>query len=316
MTTIGAIAGDTAAASVRAQLTAGRRDVKGIVFKLAIQLALLFAVLILVTLLTVVLIDAWPVLSTRLGSFLTGRTSTRPESAGIAQALKGSFWIGVCVVVIAFPIGIGSGIYLEEYAHKTRLTSLIDLTIRNLAGVPSIVFGILGLAIFVKTLADFTGGRSLLAGGITVAILVLPIVIITAAEAIRAVPTGIREAGYGVGATQWEVIRSHVLPYAMPGILTGTVLALARALGEAAPLLLVGAVVGRLGPNPSFFDVSQLQELFIALPTIITDWAGLPQEEFKTELTAAAIVVMLVVVLLANTAAILLRNKYEKKRQG
>jgi phosphate transport system permease protein len=141
-------------------------------------------------------------------------------------------------------------------------------------------------------------------------------VIITAAEALRAVPTGIREAGFGVGATRWEVIRSHVLPYAAPGILTGTVLALARALGEAAPLLLVGAVLGRLGTNPGWFDPGQLQDQFIAMPTIIADWAGLPQEEFKNELTAAAIVVMLVVVLLANTAAILLRNKYEKKRHG
>lgn len=316
MVTIGTVAGETARDVVRAELTGRRRDVRGALFRVALQLSLLFALLVLVALLVTSLVEGWPVLSGRLGDFLTSRTATQPEEAGIVQALKGSFWIGVCVVVISFPIGIGSAIYLEEYARKSRLTRLIDLTIRNLAGVPSIVFGILGFAVFVKTLDGFTGGKTLLAGGLTVAVLVLPIVIITAAEALRAVPTGIREAGFGVGATRWEVVRSHVLPYAAPGILTGTVLALARALGEAAPLLLVGAVLGRLGSNPNFFDPSQLQEQFIAMPTIIADWAGLPQPEFKGELTAAAIVVMLVVVLLANTAAILLRNKYEKKRHG
>lgn len=316
MATIGTVAGGTARDVVRAELTGRRRDVRGALFRVALQLSLLFALLVLVALLVTSLVEGWPVLSGRLGDFLTSRTASQPEEAGIVQALKGSFWIGLCVVVISFPIGIGSAIYLEEYARKSRLTRLIDLTIRNLAGVPSIVFGILGFAVFVKTLDGFTGGKTLLAGGLTVAVLVLPIVIITAAEALRAVPTGIREAGFGVGATRWEVVRSHVLPYAAPGILTGTVLALARALGEAAPLLLVGAVLGRLGSNPSFFDPSQLQEQFIAMPTIIADWAGLPQSEFKGELTAAAIVVMLVVVLLANTAAILLRNKYEKKRHG
>jgi phosphate transport system permease protein len=316
MTSIGTVAGGTARDVVRAALTGRRADVRGTIFKVCLQVALLLAVLILVVLLATSLIEGWPVLSGRLWDFVTSKTSTQPEQAGIAQALKGSLWIGVCVVVIAFPIGIGSAIYLEEYARKSRLTRFIDLTIRNLAGVPSIVFGILGFAVFVKALDGFTGGKTLLAGGLTVAVLVMPIVIITAAEALRAVPTGIREAGFGVGATRWEVVRSHVLPYAAPGILTGTVLALARALGEAAPLLLVGAVLGRLGTNPGWFDPSQLQDQFIAMPTIIADWAGLPQAEFKNELTAAAIVVMLVVVLLANTAAILLRNKYEKKRHG
>lgn len=316
MTTVGSIAGKGARDVVRAQLTGRRRDVRGALFRAALQLALLLALLVLVVLLVTSVVEGWPVLSGRLGDFLTSRTSTQPGSAGISQALKGSFWIGVCVVVFAFPIGIGSAIYLEEYARRTWLTRLIDLTIRNLAGVPSIVFGILGFAVFVRTLRGVTGGKTLLAGGITVAVLVLPIVIITSAEALRAVPRGIREAGFGVGATRWEVVRHHVLPYAAPGILTGTVLSLARALGEAAPLLLVGAVLGRLGTDPGWLDLSQLREQFIAMPTLIADWAGLPQEEFKGELTAAAIVVMLVVVLLANTAAILLRNKYEKKRRG
>jgi phosphate transport system permease protein len=314
-TTLGSVGGGTATDVVRAQLTGQRRDLAGVAFKLVLQLTLLLSVLILAVLLITQVVQGWPVLSGRLGSFLTGTTQSQAERAGISQALKGSFWIGVSVVVLAFPIGIGAGIYIEEYAPKNRLTRLIDLTIRNLAGVPSIVYGILGFAVFVRALGGFTGGRSLLAAGLTVAVLVLPIVVITSAEAIRAVPTGIREAGFGVGATRWEVIRSHVLPYAAPGILTGTVLSLARALGEAAPLLLVGAILGRMGTNPDWFDVGQLRDSFVAMPTIIADWAQRPGEGFR-ENTAAAIVVMLVVVLLANTFAILLRNRYERKRQG
>jgi phosphate transport system permease protein len=313
--TIGSVGGAAAREVTRASLTAKRTDVSGVIFKLVIQATLLVSIAVLIILLASQLIVGWPVLSTRLGDFLTSTTATNPDQAGIIQALKGTFWIGVCVVVLAFPIGIGSAIYLEQYAPKNRLTQTIDLTIRNLAGVPSIVFGILGLAVFVEALSNWTGGRSLIAGGVTVAILVLPIVIITAAEAIRAVPTGLSEAGFGVGATRWEVIRSHILPYAAPGILTGTVLSLARALGEAAPLLLVGAIAGRLGSNAGWFDLSQLTGTFTAMPTVIADWAGLPQEGFKAN-TAAAIVVMLVVVLFANGAAILLRNKYEKKRNG
>jgi phosphate transport system permease protein len=152
-----------------------------------------------------------------------------------------------------------------------------------------------------------------MAAGITLAVLVLPIVIITSAEAVRAVPDSIREAGFGVGATRWEVVRGHVLPYAAPGILTGTVLALARALGEAAPLLLIGAVQGYLGSDYAILDTEQIRERFTAMPMVIFTWAGQPREEFRA-LTAAAIVVLLVVVLLANSAAILLRNRYEKKR--
>jgi phosphate transport system permease protein len=315
MSSVSTIATTTATEVVRAQLTGRRSDVRGVLFKLLLQVTLLISIAILAVLLLTQLVEGWPVLSQRLGDFISGTTQSRAERAGIAQALKGSFWIGVCVVVFAFPVGIGTGIYLEEYAPKNRLTRFIDLTVRNLAGVPSIVYGILGFAVFVRALGGFTGGKSLLAGGITVAILVLPIVVITAAEAIRAVPDGIREAGFGVGATRWEVIRSHVLPYAAPGILTGTVLSLARALGEAAPLLLVGAILGRMGSNPAWFDVGQLQESFVAMPTIIADWANTPGQGFR-ENTAAAIVVMLAVVLIANTAAILLRNRYEKKRHG
>jgi phosphate transport system permease protein len=194
----------------------------------------------------------------------------------------------------------------------------VNVNIRNLAGVPSIVYGILGLTIFTKALREITGpgtanGRTIMSAGLTLAILVLPIVIITASEAVRAVPNGIREAGYGVGATRSEVIRSHVLPYAAPGIITGLILSLARALGEAAPLLLVGATMGRLAGDPSLTDLNQVRERFTALPVVVTQWTKNPQEGFD-EIAAAAIVVMLFIVVVFNTIAILLRNRYEKKR--
>jgi phosphate transport system permease protein len=173
------------------------------------------------------------------------------------------------------------------------------------------VFGLLGLAIFVKFFGSLTGGRSVLSAGITLSILVLPIVIITAAEAIRAVPNSIREAGYGVGATKWEVVRSHVLPSAAPGILTGTVLSLSRAIGETAPLLMVGAVSGFFAVNADSL-VERLQSQFTALPVIVYNWARQPDPGFR-ELTAAAIVVLLLLTLTANTAAIILRNRYDRK---
>jgi len=213
------------------------------------------------------------------------------------------------VVVLAFPLGIAAAVYLEEYAPNTKLTRLIDVNIRNLAGVPAVVYGILGIVIFVKLLEPITGGKSVISGGVTMAILVLPIVIITSAEALRAVPDSIREAGFGVGATRWEVVRHHVLPSAAPGILTGTVLSLSRALGETAPLILIGAITGFLYFGDQSF-LEQLQGRFTSMPTIIYSWSKQPN---LRELVPAAIVVLLGVVLLANTAAILLRNKYERK---
>lgn len=299
--------------AVERQLSGGRLDIAGIVFRALLVLALLLAVSILGILLFDVFTGGWSVLSTRPGSFINGVLGSRPEKSGVFQGIRGSLWIAFFTIGLAFPLGIGAAIYLEEYAPNTRFSRIVDLNIRNLAGVPSVVYGILGLAIFVKALGGFTGGSTVMAAGITLAILVLPIVIITSAEALRAVPSSLREAGFGVGATRWEVIRHHVLPYAAPGILTGTVLSLARALGEAAPLLLVGATTGFLGGGKgSLFDVGQLTERFTALPMVITTWAGRPQEGFRS-LTAAAIIVLLAVVLLFNATAILLRNRYEKK---
>ena len=301
--------------AVGKQLRGGKVDAAGFVFRALLLVALVVTVAVLAVLVVDVWTGGWSVLSTRLGDFLNGTLSSRAERAGVFQGIRGSFWIAVFTIVLAFPLGIGAAIYLEEYASTTRFARLVDINIRNLAGVPSVVYGILGFAIFVKALGGLTGGRTVLAAGITLAILVLPIVIITSAEAIRAVPDNLREAGFGVGATRWEVIRHHVLPYAAPGILTGTVLALARALGEAAPLILVGATTDFLGGGKgSLLDLSQLTERFTALPIVITTWAGRPQVEFRA-LTSAAIIVLLVVVLLFNTGAILLRNRYEKKRR-
>jgi phosphate transport system permease protein len=192
------------------------------------------------------------------------------------------------------------------------LNRFININVRNLAGVPSVVYGLLGLVLFVKLLGGVTGGRSVMSAGITLAILVLPIVIITSAEALRAVPNSIREAGYGVGATKWEVTRSHVLPSAAPGILTGTVLSLSRAIGETAPLLMVGAVSGFFAVSADGL-VERLQSQFTALPVIVYNWSRLPDPGFREDLVPAAIVILLVLTLSANAVAILLRNRYDRK---
>jgi phosphate transport system permease protein len=297
--------------TVRRALRGKRADVGGLAFQAILLLALLLALAVLVTLIGDVLGTAIQVFRERGTTFLTDNLSSLPERAGVGQGIVGSLWLMGFVVVISFPLGIGAAIYLEEYAKDTRFTRFLTANIRNLAGVPSVVYGLLGLAIFVQLLAGVTGGRSLMSGGLTMAILVLPIVIITSAEAIRAVPQSIREAGFGVGATRWEVIRSHVLPYAAPGVLTGTILALARALGEAAPLLLIGGA-------PVFFSagsrgfVETLQGEYTALPAIIFTWSRKSLRAFG-ESTSAAIVVLLAVLLLINATAILLRNRYERK---
>ncbi len=318
LTTPAQVGGRAAERSVADQLTRGGTDWAGNVFRVLLLLSLGFSVLILATLIYDVVGTSAPVFGERFGDFMSGRLRTRADEAGIYQGIVGSFWICVFVVILAFPLGIAAALYLEEYAADTRFNRFVNVNIRNLAGVPSVVYGILGFTIFTKALRDLTStgtanGRTIVSAGLTLAILVLPIVIITASEAVRAVPNALREAGYGVGATRWEVTRTQVLPYAAPGIITGLILSLARALGEAAPLILVGATTGRLASDPSLLDVGQLRERFTALPIVVTNWATNPREGFE-EVAAAAIVVMLVIVVIANTVAILLRNRYEKKR--
>ena len=269
-------------------------------------LSLLISLGILLVLLADITLRAWPVISSRPLDFLTSPLAARPATAGILQGVLGSIMLMTFVILLALPLGIGAAIYLEEYAHDTRMTRLIRTNIRNLAGVPAIVYGLLGLAVFVTMLGM---GKILIAGGLTLAVVVLPIVVITASEALRAVPNSIREAALGVGATRWEMVRSHVLPYAAPGIFTGTILSLARAFGETAPLLMVGAIAGTFSATD---PGDMLTGSYTALPTIVFDWSGKPQDEFRA-LTAAAIVVLLVVILLVNATAITLRNRYDRR---
>ena len=310
MSTIGSAAPRVA---VQRSLARSRPDIAGVAFQVLLLGSLLFSMAILGVLLVDVVSRAAPVFTQRGVDFLTSPLSSNPANAGIVQGLLGTLAIGVLVPVLAFPLGILTAVYLEEYATDGRLARLISVNIRNLAGVPSVVYGLLGLAIFVAVLRALGvgNGRNLFAAAITLGVLVLPIVIITSAEALRAVPNTIREAGYGVGASRWEVTRKLVLPAAAPGILTGTVLALARALGETAPLLLIGAVVGGFSTPEGGSVVDFLGGPFTALPVTVFQWSKLPQEEFR-QLAAAAIVVLLAVTLFANAVAILLRNRYDK----
>jgi phosphate transport system permease protein len=300
--------GPTSSDVVRKQLAGQRVDTRGLVFQLLLLLALLISLLFLVVLLYEVIQGGISVFTERGVGFLTARLSVvTAATAGVGQAITGSLFMALFVILIAFPIGIGAAVYVEEYARDTRVNRFININIRNLAGVPAIVYGLLGLTIFVKLMSL---GSVMLAGGLTLAVLVLPIVIITSAEALRAVPQSIREAGYGVGATKWEVIRSHVLPSAAPGILTGTILSMSRAIGETAPLLIVGATTGFLATTGGFLD--QLTGPYTTLPTAIYSWARTPSDDFRA-LTSAAIVVLLAMTLTANAVAIVLRNRYERK---
>ncbi|HSH32906.1 MAG TPA: phosphate ABC transporter permease PstA [Actinomycetota bacterium] len=302
--------------TVELALRGSKRDLAGRVFQGALLLSMLLSLLILIVLLGTALSAAWPVVSTRLGDFVTSDVSRLPARAGVRQGIVGSLILIGFVAVVAMPLGVAAAIYLQEYARDTRLNRLLTTNIRNLAAVPSIVYGILGLVVFVQALRAFTGpdtfGRSYISGGLTLSVLVLPIIILVTMEALRAVPKSVREAAYGVGATRWEVVRSHVLPYAAPGVFTGLILSMARAFGETAPLLLVGAVTGYLSTSSSATPLEVLQGKYTALPTQIYSWSRLAGEDWKAN-TAAAIVVLLVIILVVNLAAILLRNRYDRK---
>jgi phosphate transport system permease protein len=301
--------------SVDLALRGKGRDLGSVVFRAGLLGTLLLALAILLILLVSTLVTAWPVLSTRGWSFVSSDTSSLAERAGVWQGLVGSLILTGFVACIALPIGISAAVYLQEYARDTRVNRFLIANIRNLGGVPSVVYGILGLVVFVQALRAITGpdtsGKSYISGGLTLAVLVMPIVILITMEALRAVPRGIREGAYGVGATRWEVVRSHVLPYAAPGIFTGAILSLARAFGETAPLLLVGAVTGYLSTPTGRTPVEILQGPYTALPTQIFAWAKLPAGDWEAN-TAAAIIVLLVAILVVNFAAILLRNRYER----
>ena len=297
----------TATEAVEHRLRAGGNDRLGTALQVALLAALVIALGVLAVLIGDIVLRAIPVLLQRPADFVTSPLSSRPARAGIGQGILGSVLLMGFVIALALPLGIGAAVYLEEYARDSRVARLVRTNIRNLAGVPSIVYGLLGLALFVSTLGL---GRSLVAGGLTLAVLVLPIFVITTSEALRAVPASIREAAFGVGATRWEVIRGHVLPYAAPGIFTGTILAMARAFGETAPLILVGAVLGGFSSSPDSVG-EWLNDRYTALPTIIFNWSRNPQPEFR-ELSAAAIIVLLLVLLAVNATAVILRNRYDR----
>ena len=286
-------------------------DVGGLVFAGALLLALLFSLAILAVLVGTQLSQALPVFTERGVDFLTSDLSSNPANAGVAQGLVGTALLVMIVALAAFPIGIMTAIYLEEYSSDNAFARFIDINIRNLAGVPSVVYGILGLTVFVALFASVGdgNGKTVISGGLTLAVLNLPLVIITSAEAIRAVPNTLREGGYGLGASRWQVVRELILPAAAPGILTGMVLSLSRAIGETAPLILVGAVLGSFSTGGSLNDL--LTGPYTALPAIIFDWARKPQQEFQA-LTSAAIIVLLVVTIVTNAFAILLRNRYDR----
>ncbi|HEX6709957.1 MAG TPA: phosphate ABC transporter permease PstA [Rubrobacter sp.] len=229
-----------------------------------------------------------------------------PQTAGIYPALIGSLWLLGLTALFSVPLGIGAAIYLEEYAPDNWLTRVIEINISNLAGVPSIIYGLLGLGIFVSMLEPVTGGESVLSGALTLSLLILPVIIVATREALKAIPGSVREGGIALGATRWEVIRGHLLPMALPGALTGTILALSRAIGETAPLIVVGAAVYlNYAPEGPRSD-------YMAIPIQIFTWIEQPQDVFKT-LAAAGIVVLMIVLLLSNSVAIVMRNRFQRR---
>jgi phosphate transport system permease protein len=290
---------------VRASLTDGRgRDkVTGQVFYALLLLAVAFALAGLCAIVVQAVVKGSPALST---SLFTDPPSSSADRAGFRPALMGTLYLILGVVLLVVPLGVGAALYLEEYADRTRWWNrLVELNIQNLAGVPSIIYGILGLAFIVRGPLDL--GFILAAGSLTLALLVLPTVILAAREAIRAVPPSIREGSLALGATQWQTIRRQVLPAAIPGIITGVILAISRAIGETAPLLLVGAATF-VTFDPTFLGADG----YSALPVQIFNYATRPQDEFRV-LASAGVVVMLVVLLAMNAFAVWLRNRYEQQ---
>jgi len=298
---------------VHQTITRQSKHLPSIALGVTLLIAVSFTLLTLFALLARIVTQAIPALTEKGTGFLTDTIGSEASKVGIWPGLFGSFGIGLGVLVIAVPLGVGAAIFLEEYAKQNAVTRFIVVNIRNLAGVPAVIYGVLGLIIFVGWLKPVTNGGTVIDAALTLAILVLPIVIITSMEAIRAVPRGLRDAGYGIGASRWEVTRDHVIPYAMPGILTGTVLSLARALGEAAPLIMIGAITGLL-PETS------LSGKFTAIPMLIYSWSGRPDSGESSvgwsNAAAAAGLVLLVLVLAFNIVGILLRNHFEAKRVG
>ena len=288
------------ASHVPAPLTEGSDHRAEKAFRAICVLAITLPLLLLVVLFGGALLEAWPRLT---WDFVTGYPSRRPETAGILPALVGSACLMVLTAVLAIPVGLGAAIYLEEYAKPGRVTSLIELNISNLAGVPSIIYGLLGLEIFVRVLGL---GRSLIAGAATLSLLLLPMVIMTSREALRTVPGSMREACYALGADRWQTLRRVVLPMCLPGVLTGIILSLARAIGETAPLITIGAL------TYVAFLPEGLDSPFTALPIQIFNWVSRPQPGFHID-AAAGIIVLLLLMLVMNGFAIWLRTRLKRR---
>lgn len=279
-----------------------RRKTTGVVVSVLLFLATTFGLLVLLVLMADVLVKGVGWLSP---DFLANYPSRFPERAGIKSALVGSLWMMGLTALIAVPVGVGAAVYLEEYATEGWFLRVVQTNIANLAGVPSVIYGILGLGLFVRFMAL---ERSLLAGAFTMSLLILPIIVISTQEALRSVPTGLREGAFALGATRWQVVWSHLLPSAAPGILTGVILSVSRALGETAPLIMIGALT-----FVAFLPAS-VMDSFTVLPIQIYNWTARPQDEFRG-LAAAAIIVLMIFLLGMNLSAILLRNYFEGKRE-
>lgn len=278
------------------------------IFQIACWTAVTIGLVALVVLLVDVFIDGLPRLDWTLLSEFPSRRASR---AGLKSALVGTIWLMITTAILTFPLGVGAGIFLEEFVKDTWYAKVIEVNISNLAAVPSIIYGLLGLAVFVRVMEPITGGRSVLAGAMTLSLLVLPIVIVATREALRAVPDSLRQAGFALGATRWQVISSQVFPLALPGILTGAILALSRAIGETAPLITIGALtfIAFLPP----LSPEGLRTPFTALSIQVFNWVSRPQSDFHTA-AAAGIIVLMVVLLLMNGIAIWLRNKFQQEK--
>lgn len=271
-------------------------------FRALVFIATIFGMIVLAVLLLDVGIGGVPRLS---WEFITGLGSSNPDTAGFYSGIIGSIWLVSLTALIAVPLGIGAAIYLEEYASDRWFNRIVEINISNLAGVPSIVYGLLALGIFVNYLGFLTGGTSIISGAAALSLLILPVIIIATREAVRAVPGKVREGAYALGATKWDTIRGHVLPMSLPGAMTGTILALSRAIGETAPLIVVGAA-GFLTFTPN-----GPRDRFSAMPIQIYEWAKLPQEGWEA-VGAAGIVVLMIVLLLMNSIAITIRNRTQR----
>ncbi len=278
------------------------------IFKAVCWIATFSGVVVLSLLIIDVLIEGISGLS---WDFMTGSPSRDPERAGIWPPFVGTIYLLIITALVSFPIGVGSGIYLQEFAPNNGFTRLLEVNISNLAAVPSIIYGLLGLFVFARVLGPITGGKTIISAGLTLFLLILPVIIVATREALRAVPDSIRMGGMALGATKWQTVRAHVLPPAIPGIMTGTILALSRAIGETAPLIVLGAVA--FVPFAPSFSLDGLRAPFSALPIQIFNWVSRPQEAFHS-IGATAIIVLLAVLLGMNMTAILIRNKFQSSR--